>query len=270
VTPLVDLQGRHVLVTGGTRGIGLATALAFGRLGAKATITCKMGGPDEDEARRRFAAAGAPEPIVVQADAADDDDTATVLDAMQANGCTQVEAFVSNASAAVVVRSLDDLTRRAFEQSLDASAWPTLAIMKQIKARFGRWPRYVVAMSSTGPDSFSAGYELMAASKAALEALCRYLSYRLYDEDIRINVLRSRSVRTAAFAATFGEEFEAFASRFARESHWVSEEEVADAAIALCSGMMDGVRGQVVTVDRGTTFFDDLMRLYEEREELGL
>jgi hypothetical protein len=33
---------------------------------------------------------------------------------------------------------------------------------------------------------------------------------------------------------------------------------------------MDGVNGQVLTIDRGTTFFDDLMRLYEEREALGL
>jgi hypothetical protein len=33
---------------------------------------------------------------------------------------------------------------------------------------------------------------------------------------------------------------------------------------------MDGVRGQVITVDRGTSFFDNLMRLYNERESLQL
>jgi enoyl-[acyl-carrier-protein] reductase (NADH) len=45
---------------------------------------------------------------------------------------------------------------------------------------------------------------------------------------------------------------------------------VADAALALCSGMMDGVSGQILTIDRGTSFFDNLMRLYEERESLGI
>jgi hypothetical protein len=40
--------------------------------------------------------------------------------------------------------------------------------------------------------------------------------------------------------------------------------------LALCSGWMDGFSGQVLTVDRGMTFFDNLMRLYEEREELAL
>jgi hypothetical protein len=34
--------------------------------------------------------------------------------------------------------------------------------------------------------------------------------------------------------------------------------------------MLDGFSGQVITVDRGTTFFDNLMRLYHERERLGL
>ena len=40
--------------------------------------------------------------------------------------------------------------------------------------------------------------------------------------------------------------------------------------LALCSGLMDGVSGQVLMIDRGTTFFDNLMRLYNERNELEL
>ena len=125
-------------------------------------------------------------------------------------------------------------------------------------------------MSSTGVDAFSVGYDFVAASKAVMETLCRYLSYRLYDEDVRVNVVRSRSVRTASFDAHFGADFAQFASRFTRERHFLQAEEVANAVLALCSGLMDGVRGQVLTVDRGTTFFDNLMRLYHEREGLGL
>ena len=103
-----------------------------------------------------------------------------------------------------------------------------------------------------------------------LETLCRYLSYRLYDEDLRINVIRSRSVKTESLRQTFGTEFEEFAKRFTNDKHFVPAEEVADATLALCSGLMDGFRGQVLTIDRGTSFFDNFMRLYNEREELGL
>ena len=48
----------------------------------------------------------------------------------------------------------------------------------------------------------------------------------------------------------------------------VRPEEVADTILALCSGLMDGVSGQVLMVDRGGTFRDDLMRMFNERESL--
>ena len=46
-----DFRGKAVLVTGGTRGIGLATGLAFGRRGADVTLTYKWGAEDEDAIR---------------------------------------------------------------------------------------------------------------------------------------------------------------------------------------------------------------------------
>jgi enoyl-[acyl-carrier-protein] reductase (NADH) len=182
----------------------------------------------------------------------------------------RVDVFISNVTAAPVVGSLDDYSARALRQSIEYSAWPLVAYTRRIKEVFGRYPRYVVGMSSTGVDAFSVGYDFVAASKAVMETLCRYLNYRLFDEDVRVNVIRSRSVRTASFDAHFGAAFADFALRFTRESHFMQAEEVADAAVALCSGLLDGVSGQVLTVDRGTTFFDNLMRLYEERHELEL
>jgi enoyl-[acyl-carrier-protein] reductase (NADH) len=49
---------------------------------------------------------------------------------------------------------------------------------------------------------------------------------------------------------------------------FIACEEVANAILALCSGLMDGVSGQVIMVDRGTSFADNLMRLYNERDAL--
>lgn len=264
-----DFRDRAVLVTGGTMGIGLATALAFGRRGAACTLTYKWGSADEDEVRRTFADAGAPEPLLIQADVARAEDTGRVLAEMRARHGL-VEAFISNVSQAVLVEDPTDYSTRALFQSIQYSAWPLVEHTFRIREVFGRYPRYVVGISSTGVDQFSWGYDLMAASKAVMETLCRYLSYRLYDEDVRINVIRTRSVRTESFRSAFGSDFEAFARRFAREEHFVDPREVADATVALCSGLMDGVRGQVLTVDRGTSFFDNLMRLYNERESLQL
>jgi len=89
-------------------------------------------------------------------------------------------------------------------------------------------------------------------------------NYRLFDEDVRVNVVRSRLVRTESLRATFGAAFEPFAERFNMERQFIPAEEVANVVLALCSGLLDGVNGQVIMVDRGTTFFDNLMRLYDE------
>jgi enoyl-[acyl-carrier-protein] reductase (NADH) len=45
---------------------------------------------------------------------------------------------------------------------------------------------------------------------------------------------------------------------------------VAGTILALASGLLDGMSGQVVTVDRGISFADNILRIYDEREELGL
>ena len=266
---MIDYRGKAVLVTGGTRGIGLATALAFGRCGAHCTLTYRWGTADEAEVREQFQAAGAPEPLLFQADVAQPDDCRALLRELKARGLAP-EAFISNATGALVVRDLADLTERAVLQSVRYGGWPTFEYLLRMRETFGRPPRYVVAMSSDGPDRYSPSYDLIAASKSVLETLCRYLSYRLRHEDVRINVLRSRAVRTESFTAVFGDGLTRFARRFDLEDFFVEPEEVARVALALCSGLLDGVRGQVVTVDRGASFFDDLCWLYRGRESLGL
>lgn len=266
---IASYRDKAVLVTGGTAGIGLATALAFASRGARCTLTYAFGSADEDAVRARFAAVGAPEPVLVRADAGREEDTAELLRSMREREA-RIEALVVNVPTALVTRGFDDYDRRGLLRSIEASAWPLVGYTRAIRATFGQYPRYVIGMSSTGVDSFASGYDFVAASKSVMETLCRYMSYRLYDEDVRVNVLRSRSVRTESFEATFGKEFLAFAERFTNEQHFLSPEEVGWAAFALASGLMDGVRGQIVTVDKGTTFFDDLMRLYEERDALGL
>jgi len=265
---LNDLRGKAVLITGATKGIGLGAALAFGRRGALCTLTHKWGSADEDDIRRQFAAVGAPEPRIVQADAASADDTAALMQELRSRH-DQVEVFVSNVSFAQVVRSLDDYVKRSLLRSIEYSVWPMVEYTQKIHEVFGRYPRYVIGLSSIGPDKFTANYDFVAAAKAVLETLCSYLTYRLAAEDVRVNILRASFVRTESLAATMGEECIPFIERF-DPSMFVTVDEVAEAIVALCSGLMDAVRGQVLSVDRGAGFYDNSMRLYEQRHRLNI
>lgn len=266
---LNDLRDKCVIVTGGTMGIGLATGVAFAKRGAAVTLTHKWGSADEDEVRRAFTDAGARPPRIVQADAGHDDDTLALLEELRADH-DHVEAVIANVSFGLVVQSLDDWELRSLHRSIDYSAWPMFSYGKRVADVFGRWPRYIVGLSSGGPDHFYKNYDFVAASKAVMETMCRYMSYRLFDRDCRVNVVRSRLVRTESLRATFGRDFEAFAEHFNMRRQFIETDEVAGAILALCSGLLDAMNGQVLMVDRGTTFCDDLMRLYEERDELDV
>lgn len=253
-----------MLVTGGTMGIGLACALAFASRGAKCVITYKWGTADEDAVREQFARCGARMPDIVRADVADAEDTAELMRHLHATA-SGVGVFVSNVSAALVTSEIKDYSFKALCRSIEYSAWPMYEYTARLSETFGRYPRYVIGVSSTGVDRYSRGYDFMASSKAVMETLCRYLSYRLEEHGVRINVVRTCNVRTLALDDTFGKDFASFADRFSRPEHRIEPAEVAGVVLALASGLLDGVSGQIVTVDRGITFFDNVLGLYADR-----
>lgn len=265
-----DMRDKSVLVTGGTKGIGLAIALGFAQQGAHCTLTYRWGSADEDEVRAKFRALSAPDPVLIQADAAESEDTIALLKQVHARH-EAIDVFISNVAGSVVVPSFEEMSERALTKSIHYSAWPTFEYLQRMKAEFGKYPRYVVATSSPGPDSFNPGYEFVAASKAVLETLVRYASYRLRNEDLRINVVRAAAVPTQSTRDMFGDELFKFLERLAPPGfQWLSEKDVADVVLALCSGLLDGVKGQVITVDRGQLFSDNMMRIFAQREALGL
>jgi NAD(P)-dependent dehydrogenase (short-subunit alcohol dehydrogenase family) len=264
-----DLHGKAVIVTGGTKGIGLATGLLFGAEGAHVYLTHAFGSADEDELRRAFASAGAPEPTIVQADASKDEDTRRLL-GLVAEREGALEVLVSNVCVVQVAEGIESYSLRALTKSLEYSAWPFVAYVKEARALLGRYPRYVIGVSSDGPDHFYQGYEYVALSKIVMEVLCRYLGNQLAGEEIRLNIVRTRNVITESALAVHGAEYPDFVRRFGGESHIVTVEEVAGVILALASGWLDAMNGQVLNVEKGGTFGDNLMRLYRHREEFGL
>ena len=165
---------------------------------------------------------------------------------------------------------MEDYTERGFLKSMRGTGWPTFEYLTEIRRTCGSYPRYVVVMSSDGPDRFTPGYDFVAAGKAVAETMVKYAAYRLRDEGVRINALRSRAIKTESFDDTFGREFYGFLRQFVTEEWFMRPDEVGRAAFALCSGLFDGVSGQTIMVDRGSTFFDGISYLYERREALGV
>jgi NAD(P)-dependent dehydrogenase (short-subunit alcohol dehydrogenase family) len=267
-----NYKDKVVLITGGTKGIGLHTGLAFARQGAQCVLTYKWERSEAELALLSdvFLSRGYRVPLLVQSDVTQEEDITNLLDQTLLTCGDKVEVFVSNVSFATLTRGLDDYSERSLLKSVEYSVWPMVAFIRAIKQVFGHYPRYVLGLSSNGPDAYHVNYDFVAASKALLETMIRYLNYRFQDEEVIINVLRARFVKTESLWATCGPEFEAFGERYNVADLFVEASEVGDAILALCSGLMDGIRGQVVNVDKGSTFSDNIMSYYEHKHTLGM
>lgn len=250
----VDFTGRAVLVTGGTRGLGRAIGLAFGRRGAQAVLTHRWGSADEDALRAEFEAAGAPTPRVAEADAGDAADMDALLAGLAADGLA-VDVFVANACVALPCPDPLAARPRDLDRTLDWSAWPVATTTAAIGRRLGRLPSRVIATSSDGPDRCYPGYLPVAVAKAALEALVAALARG----GQRAFVLRTRHVLTRSVEQMFPGETGAVLTRFAE--YGTSAELAAEAAVALGSGLCDGLSGQVLTVDRGAALLDHALHV---------
>ncbi|HNW36881.1 MAG TPA: SDR family oxidoreductase [Candidatus Ozemobacteraceae bacterium] len=260
----IDFSGKSALITGGTRGIGLATALDFGRAGAKTYLTYKWGQDDYGELFAAFEKAGAPKPVLLQADVSVDEDTTRLMGEIAAT-TDGIDYFISNVGFAQRTMKLDDYKKRSLFKTLEYSTWPLIGYSQAIKKRFGRYPRHIVGISSDGPSHFYRGYDFVAASKALLEHFAKYMSIHLFDDGCRVNVIRFGSVKTESFSAIFGEAFFDFLKKSGiPEDMMVTPEECGRSVLALCSGFMDAVNGQIITVDKGMPFRDNLMMRYQE------
>jgi enoyl-[acyl-carrier-protein] reductase (NADH) len=167
--------------------------------------------------------------------------------------------FISN--VCVVVRGEGPLqhSRRALYKSLEYSSWPFVGYLHAINKAFGRYPTHAVAMSSDGPDTHYPAYDYVAVAKAVLETFVRYMNTHLYEGRLPGQRAATRQVMTESYAAMFGPEQVALARNFAEFACTV--EEVADTTLALCSGMFDAMGGQVVMLDRGAAFVDNIATL---------
>ncbi len=258
----INLSGKTVLITGGTKGIGYAAAKRFAMAGAKLFMTYKWGSAEEDLIYGEFESLGAPKPILLQADVSVDEDTEAVMEEISLHG-EGLDVFVSNVGFAARTLELADYAKRSLFKTLEYSSWPIVAYTRAIKKRFGRYPGHVIGISSDGPDHYYRGYDFVAASKALLEFFGRYLAVHLKKEGSRVNIIRFGTVKTESFSRIFGEEFFEFLKREGiDESLILSPDDCGKTILALASGLMDGMNGQVITVDNGLSFRDNTMNRY--------
>jgi len=224
-------------------------ALELSRAGATVYVTHRWGSVDESELAAVFQQQAVPPPIMVESDVSDGEDTRALMRQIKAQS-GNLHIIISNVALARAVTSLADMKKSSLDLALSYSAWPAVDLMQASDEVFGVLPRYLTAISGDGASVCHDNYELVGTSKSVLETLVRYLAVRLKTRGTRVNAIRPWVLDTDNLR-NFFRDAEVQKIKEHRAELFLDPQRVARTVLGLCSGLMDSITGQVITVDEG-------------------
>jgi enoyl-[acyl-carrier protein] reductase III len=239
---MTTFQGASVLVTGGSRGIGKAIALTFAGLGAtRIAIGYLRSDSAAEETAEELRALGA-EPVLIRGNISSD----RVLEGVALLG--PLDVLVHNAASGVSKPALEAESKH-WDWTMNTNA---RALLQLAQAAAPAMPdgSSIIAISSLGAQRVLDNYTLVGTSKAALEALVRYLAVELAPR-IRVNAVSGGVVDTDALEHFPNREEMLAAGAANPVGRMVTPDDIASAVAFLCSPEADMVRGQTLIVDGG-------------------
>ncbi|HVV85425.1 MAG TPA: SDR family oxidoreductase [Kofleriaceae bacterium] len=245
------LAGKRCLVTGGTRGLGLAIATAFARAGARVAITFRRNVADAEAARAALAAIAGPgaEPLLFQGGVADAAHVKTTVGAL-AQAWGGVDVLVNNAGGTQIL-PIALLEEADWDEVVDASAkgtylWSRACLRGMIRARQG----VILNVGSFASERVIEAPVHYAAAKAAVRGITEAMAREVGRYGIRVNLIAPGMLDVGMTLALPRHRVDEYLSQCpaGRLGH---ADEIAAFAVFLASDAATFVTGAKIAVDGG-------------------
>ena len=244
----VSLKGKVALITGSSRGIGRAIALKLAAEGADVIINYfrKRSAAEltAQEARDKGVTAH-----IIKANVGEAEKIDSMFDEIEEK-FGRLDILVNNAASGVA-RSALDLDARGWDWTMDINARAFL-LCAQRAAKLMKNGGKMVSISSLGSRLVWPIYTAVGVSKAALEALTRYLAIELAPKGICVNGIAAGAVETEALKMyTTGQDLPQLSWQATPAGRMVQPEDIANVVAFLCSDEAAMIRGQIIIIDGG-------------------
>ncbi len=245
-----SFSGKVALVTGGTSGIGKATAIEFARAGAKVVLT----GRREKEGAQVVAEIKklGGDAAFVRADVAKDSDVKRMVD-FTVDKFGRLDVAFNNAGVEWM-GPLDQATEAEYRRVFDVNVWGVLNSMRhEIPAMLKTGGGAIVNTSSVAGHVGMGQVSVYIASKHAVEGLTKALALEFAKQNIRINAVAPGAIATEMFDRFAGKHSEVLDSlqSLIPVGRIGASEEIAAAVLYLCSDDAKFTTGTSLVVDGG-------------------
>jgi len=246
---LHDLTGRVAIVTGGTRGIGLAIAEGFLAAGAQVAVASRKADACASVQSHLRSMGG--QAVGVPTHMGDIDAVNALVD-RTVEEFGRLDIVVNNAANALTL-PFGQLTIEAWDKSLGTNLrGPVFLIERALPHLEASGNAAVLNVISAGAFLFSANTSMYSAAKAGLMAMTRSMAAVFASKGIRVNALAPGTVDTDMVRNNTPEAIQSMtnASLMKRAAH---PDEMVGPALLLCSDAGSFITGQVIIVDGGLT-----------------
>jgi len=241
-----DLTGRTALVTGGTKGMGLAVARRLGEAGARVAVSGRT--QESSDAAAATLPGGA---IGIPADIGDEA-SVKALGEQALRELGHVDILIANAATEPHVGPVTSASGAAFDQTIAGVRNTLLLIEQLVPGMAGHGHGSIIVTSSIAATRASGILGVYGTSKATLGQLVRNLAQELGPKQIRVNAIAPGPVRTD-FSRMLWEKPEVEAQVVARIplGRIAEADDVAGLALLLASPAGAYITGQSIGVDGG-------------------